>query len=279
MPKKLNEEQLQSKRRLILNAAREVFSQNGYAESTMAQIAEKAGLPLSSLYNYFRNKKDIFESANLQEDVYTFRPEYDRKRKAILDVSLQLMGQRGYSAVTLDEISAKLGTPKASFYSFFSGKEELFSALLTESPLQESAYELEPDPDDPTCQSGLRSIGQSFLDMGDIPERTAIFRMALHESAENPEVGRLFYSEGISKVCDTLAAYIRANCTGCTMSDGELKLFSWLFLSSLWASNIMFKVINGTVRDFSDKQILDMSASIFSSWLSRFDQPPAKPDK
>lgn len=269
MPRRLNEQEIREKHERILKAAREVFMQNGYAETTMAQIAKKAEMPVSSLYNFFRSKEDIFKSAGLQEDVYHLRPEYDRTRQAILDTSLQLMGESGYSAVTLDEIAAKLGIPKASFYRFFNSKEELFSTLLAISPLHEGAYELDMGGEDPLCRKGLRSLGKSYQEMGDIPERNAIFRMAIHESPEHPETGRLFYSEGISKVCDTLAAYIKHHIPGIRLSDGEMKLAAWTFLSTLWASNILFKVINGAERDFSDEQILDMSVDIFSTWLEK----------
>ena len=269
MPRRLSEEELNEKRGCILKAAREVFAQNGYSETTMANIAEKAGMPVSSLYNFFKNKEDIFKSSGLKDEIYNLRPEYDRKRQAILDAALSLIGEKGYSAVTLDEIAARLDMPKTSFYQFFDSKEELFSTLLTISPLHESACRLDISAEDTLCRKGLQSIGQSYLDMGDIPERNAIFRMALHESAEHPESGRLFYSEGISKVCDTLAAYIKHSLPDGAVSDGDLKLAAWIFLSSLWASNIMFKVINGTERDFSDKQILDMSIDIFTSWLEK----------
>ena len=186
-----------------------------------------------------------------------------------MDTALRMIGEKGYYSVTLDEIAARLDMPKTSFYQFFDIKEELFSTLLTVSPLHESAYKLDAGMDDTLCRNGLQSIGRSYLDMGDIPERNAIFKMALHESAEHPEAGRLFYSEGISKVCDTLASYIRHNTHIGALSDRELKLAAWIFLSSLWASNIMFRVINGTERDFSDKQILDMSVDIFTSWLKK----------
>lgn len=269
MPRRRSEEKRQQKRQHILSAARSIFLEKGYSETTMAEIAKAASMPVSSLYNYFQNKEAIFRQLGLQEDVYNRRPKHDRRRKAILDVALKLMGQAGYSSVTLDEIAARLNMPKASFYQYFDSKEELFSTLLTESPLQESAYELMPNDKGKSCADGLRSIGQSYLDMGNIPERTAIFRMALHESNDHPEAGRLFYSEGISKVCDTLAQYLEGCVKSPKRTRKEWKLAAWIYLSSLWASNILFKVIRGTERDFSDQEILDMSVDIFTAWLEK----------
>lgn len=43
----------------ILGAAREVFAQHGYAAGTTNRIAEKAGMSVGSLYQYFPNKDAI----------------------------------------------------------------------------------------------------------------------------------------------------------------------------------------------------------------------------
>lgn len=269
MPRRLNEEELSRKRQQIIDAARELFIRHGYTETTVSLIAERAGLPVSSLYNYFKSKDEIFKAAGLSNEIYELRPEYDRKRKAILDSSLKLMGEYGFSSVTLDQIAAQVGIPRASFYQFFDSKEDLFSTLLAVSPLQESACELDADANDPLCINGLFRLGQSYLDMGDLPERNEIFKMAVHESREHPDTGKLFYSEGIYKVCESLAAYLKREPCAANMSEKQLRLAAWVFLSTLWANNILFKVIKGAERDFSDSDILQLSVEVFSAWLEK----------
>ena len=49
----------QEKRELILEAALEVFSANGFRGSTIDQIAEAAGMSKPNLLYYFRRKEDI----------------------------------------------------------------------------------------------------------------------------------------------------------------------------------------------------------------------------
>jgi len=44
----------------ILNAARDEFMTRGYKEASMRTIAQKAGVGLSNIYNYFMNKDDIY---------------------------------------------------------------------------------------------------------------------------------------------------------------------------------------------------------------------------
>ena len=48
------------KRRRILDAAREVFVQNGFAQTPMSLVAERAGVGKGTLYEYFSSKEDLF---------------------------------------------------------------------------------------------------------------------------------------------------------------------------------------------------------------------------
>jgi AcrR family transcriptional regulator len=45
---------------LIMNAAMDVFSSGDFEQATMRSIAEKAKVPTTSIYKYFRNKDDLY---------------------------------------------------------------------------------------------------------------------------------------------------------------------------------------------------------------------------
>ena len=53
--------------REILNAAIELFTVNGYHNVTMNQIAEKAEFSIGTLYNFFKNKEDLYHSLVLEK--------------------------------------------------------------------------------------------------------------------------------------------------------------------------------------------------------------------
>jgi AcrR family transcriptional regulator len=53
------ERQIQRKRREILAAATQVFSEKGYASTTTKDIANQADIGESTLYSYFDSKRDI----------------------------------------------------------------------------------------------------------------------------------------------------------------------------------------------------------------------------
>jgi len=46
----------------ILHAAEQVFARAGYAGATMADIAERAGIPKSNLHYYFGTKREIYRA-------------------------------------------------------------------------------------------------------------------------------------------------------------------------------------------------------------------------
>ncbi len=48
--------------RLILDAAAEVFLEEGFAAASMSAIAARVGGSKGTLYNYFRSKEELFEA-------------------------------------------------------------------------------------------------------------------------------------------------------------------------------------------------------------------------
>jgi AcrR family transcriptional regulator len=47
----------------ILQAARQVFAQRGFAEASMEEIAQAAGLAKGTLYLYYESKRDLYKAA------------------------------------------------------------------------------------------------------------------------------------------------------------------------------------------------------------------------
>ncbi len=49
------------KEEIIINIAKQLFSEKGYAATGIREIAEKSGLSLGNFYNYFKNKEELFK--------------------------------------------------------------------------------------------------------------------------------------------------------------------------------------------------------------------------
>ncbi|MCD6451919.1 MAG: TetR/AcrR family transcriptional regulator [Acidobacteria bacterium] len=72
------------RRREILRAAREVFAESGFEDTTMDKIAERAGISKGTLYLYFKSKGDLLIQA-IAEIINTVYEMAERVLKA--DVS------------------------------------------------------------------------------------------------------------------------------------------------------------------------------------------------
>jgi AcrR family transcriptional regulator len=60
MSRPAKQERSERTRRDLLDAAREVFTRRGFAEASMEEIAERAGVTRGPLYHYFDSKQDLF---------------------------------------------------------------------------------------------------------------------------------------------------------------------------------------------------------------------------
>ncbi|MBN2801277.1 MAG: TetR/AcrR family transcriptional regulator [Deltaproteobacteria bacterium] len=80
------------RREQILNAARDVFIEEGYLQARVQDVARRAGLSKGAVYFYYPSKRDIFMALIHQEheDTYAFlaRAETDPRPAAALLVEL-----------------------------------------------------------------------------------------------------------------------------------------------------------------------------------------------
>lgn len=64
-PSTTQEEGVSNKRKAIVDAARDIFSRQGYETTTIAEIAAAAGIAVGTVYLYFHNKREIYIDASL----------------------------------------------------------------------------------------------------------------------------------------------------------------------------------------------------------------------
>ena len=55
------------KKQLIIQAAVGIFSKNNFQNSTISEIAQKAGVAEGTIYQYFKNKEDLFFSIPVEK--------------------------------------------------------------------------------------------------------------------------------------------------------------------------------------------------------------------
>ena len=94
-PKIVDREQ---KRAEIMNAAIQVFAQNGIVKSKMIDIARKAGVGKGTIYEYFRSKEEIFAACYSQfsrqweekiQDALSQTDDPEAQLRALITVSVE----------------------------------------------------------------------------------------------------------------------------------------------------------------------------------------------
>lgn len=97
----------EEKRRAIVEAAKSVFLERGYAASSMAEVSARAGGSKQTLYSYFPSKEDLFVAVMLEEGARQIDPLFDELEDSRdLGSALLSFADRFTQLVTGDEALA-----------------------------------------------------------------------------------------------------------------------------------------------------------------------------
>ncbi len=133
----------------------------------------------------------------------------ERRRKAILDAAWSLFLEKGFAAVSVDEIIRASGGSKSSLYKFFGSKEGILKVLI-ESFAEEMLREVDlPFSSDQSVETALRRIGLHVGSMALSPFAINQYRLAVSNVQPFPEIARLWYESGPDKTFDGLADYFK----------------------------------------------------------------------
>ncbi len=69
MPRVLPDEYKEIVKSKIIQAAIKIFSQKGYQNTTMDEIAEEAGMSKTTLYTYFKSKLDLLKLISTKQNI------------------------------------------------------------------------------------------------------------------------------------------------------------------------------------------------------------------
>ncbi len=141
----------------------------------------------------------------------------DSKRQAILDTAFRLFRTQGFDKTSVAEITAGVGGSKATIYSHFPSKEELFVECMmaaAETYMAETLKHLDASSADPAV--ALFDFGRSFLNFICSAEQLEVRRLMIAEAARSG-TGRLFFNK-----ITALRTHVSAFMFAC-MASGTLR--------------------------------------------------------
>ncbi|HZU16945.1 MAG TPA: TetR/AcrR family transcriptional regulator [Candidatus Dormibacteraeota bacterium] len=153
----------------ILDAARSLGARGDRA--SMEELAAAAGVSVRTLYRRFGGRSALLRELGCRP------PPGARER--VLEAALELVGRRGLTALSMDELAEAAGVSRATLYRLFPGKAALFGALVRAySPWEAVAEVLEAMPDAPP-EKVVPAVGRAIA--AALAGRTALVLRIVHE--------------------------------------------------------------------------------------------------
>lgn len=146
----VREQKKQATRAKVLDAARDLFDQVGYEETTIRAIAQKAGVSVGSVFTTFSSKAEVLGQV-MSERTDTLAVELER-------VALHLRG------TACDRISSLLGI----HYQFQMQRPKLFLAYIAASYTLSRAEGFRPVGTNPGLHKPAFEIIQGGIDRGEL---------------------------------------------------------------------------------------------------------------
>ena len=117
------------------------------------------------------------------------------KRQQLIDGAYKVFMEHGFEGASVDEIARAAGASKATLYSYFPDKRQLFEAVVQSRCSQQRPVMCSGAPDQPIGDT-LRRMAHTFASFLHSPAAQEMFRICIAESGRFPDLGRAFYEAG-----------------------------------------------------------------------------------
>lgn len=192
-----------------------------------------------------------------------------RKVQQVLDGARVVFVAHGYERASMDEIARAASVSKATVYSYFADKRELFTAMYRAEMLRlaESAVELNDTHMPP--ERALHDAGRRMLDYLTSDFALAMYRICVAETPRFPEIGRAFYEGGpeLGRAC--FGAYLRAATERGRLRVDDIDLAADQFFQ-LCQTTICDRMICGVQYKFNDAEIERVLDGAVATFLARY---------
>jgi TetR/AcrR family transcriptional regulator, regulator of autoinduction and epiphytic fitness len=175
------------------------------------------------------------------------------REEAIVDVVNRLLAEKGFEAMTVDEVAFDVGVAKASLYKHFPSKEDLAAAALVRM-MQRAVAHLGQLPPQAAPLDKLKSAARWMMqlklqgEMPNLPSQNSTLRATL--------VSNKIYVDALMHISDTLGGWIEAAQKAGQIST-QLPAIVVLYTLYARACDPVLEFLKASEL-YTDAQILDM---------------------
>ncbi len=194
-----------------------------------------------------------------------------RKFEQVLDGARQVFMSDGFERASVDEIAAVSGVSKATLYSYFPDKRQLFTEVVRSECRCQSDRAMATIDQTAPAKSVLRLAARHMIGffLSDFGQR--MFRICVAESSSFPELGQEFYNSGPLVANQTLSAYFKQAIARDELRIDDLELAAFQF-AELCKSRVFNRAIFGVQTEFSDAEVdrvVDGAVDVFMARYGR----------
>jgi AcrR family transcriptional regulator len=179
-----------------------------------------------------------------------------QKQTTILRAARTLFLERGYDAVSLDDILEQVGGSKTTLYSYYGGKEGLFTAMIQEICAEKLGTVSALDVKQMNPREGLIAIGNVYLAIIFQQEGTAIFRAMIAEAQRFPKLAKAFYAAGPQAMLEVLRGNMLHWQERGMLQPGDAGVLASQFLG-IMMSDFHTRSVLGLLDPLPEKQIAE----------------------
>ncbi len=203
------------------------------------------------------------------------------KRQNIIKVATDMFLTDGYSGVSVDAIVTKTGGSKRTIYSYFGGKEGLFSAIIEHlcaehvSPLMHMDLRQEP------LHKALSIISNVFLNVVLAPRTIALHRIIVAEALRAPDAARSFFDAAPATAYKCLTEYFTWAEENGLIRPGNSDARAKIYLDAL-TGDLQLRCLLGLAKRPSQTErehLVAEAISIFTIGLSPVQPEALLPDQ
>jgi AcrR family transcriptional regulator len=181
------------------------------------------------------------------------RVKTEERRQAIIEKAGDVFRELGFDRASMSEIAAKVGGSKATLYSYFPSKEELFVAVMKQSTEVSETFSAFADPSAIKINSFeelrqfLVAFGIRFLKLQTLPNVLAT-RRRLIAHGDRSDLGKVCFEAGPMIQLTRVAAFLER-----MMKEGYLRAeVPWVamtHLTHLLESGFIIPLLLGLIKE------------------------------
>lgn len=130
-----------------------------------------------------------------------------RRRAMIVEVATRWFFDHGYAATSMSAIAEELGGSKATLWSHFASKEELFAAVVDDQVRRFSEDISEFLTSQTFSVVNLKRFLERFLGCLMTEDAVRLFRLVIGEGERFPEIQEMFWERGAALIFDHVSDF------------------------------------------------------------------------